>query len=123
MELIPVIAITTLGGVGLCLMLTAFIMICFRGGWQQAMMPDDRGPWPPPRRLMLAGASLGVVFPLLLFVPGVIPWWDYSSPYGTWGMGVVFGIVLGCIATNVYWGVRIASRERDTVEDEVRQAE
>jgi multisubunit Na+/H+ antiporter MnhB subunit len=87
MELVPVIAIGAVGAVGFCLMLTAFVMVGRRGGWQQAMKPDARGHWPAPRLLMLIGALLGVVFALLLFIPGVIPWWDYSSPYRTWGDG------------------------------------
>jgi hypothetical protein len=100
MELVPVIAIAAVGAVGFCLMLTAFVIVGRRGGWQQAMKPDSRGHWPAPRLLMLIGALLGVVFALLLLIPGVIPWWDYSSPSGTWGMGVVFGIAVGCRVTN-----------------------
>jgi hypothetical protein len=111
MELVPAFAVAAVGGVGFCLMLVAFVMIGFRGGWQPAMKPDERGPWPPPRRLMLAGASLGAVFAVLLFVPGVIPWWNYSSPYGTWSMGVVFGFVLGCGVSSTYRGARLARRE------------
>jgi hypothetical protein len=111
MELIPALAAVAIGGIGLCLMLVAFVMVGFRGGWQQAMKPDERGPWPPPRRLMLVGASLGVLFSLLLFIPGIIPWWDPSSPYVTWGMGVVFGFTLGWVVTTVYWSVRFARRD------------
>src|SRR5262245_6304853 len=99
MELVPVIAIAAVGAVGFCLMLTAFVLVGRRGGWQLAMKADARGHWSAPRLLMLIGALLGIVFLLLLFVPGVIPWWDYSSPYGTWGMGVVFGIIIGCGVT------------------------
>jgi hypothetical protein len=123
MEFIPVFAIAAVGGVGFCLMLTAFVMVGFRGGWQQAMKPDERGNWPPPRRLMLVGASLAVVFALLMFVPGVIPWWDYSSPYRTWGLGVVFGIVVGCGLTNIFWGVCLARRDRGGEVDRSPQAE
>jgi protein-S-isoprenylcysteine O-methyltransferase Ste14 len=122
-EFIPVLAMVAVGMVGICLMLTAFIMIGFRGGWQQAMKPDERGPWPPPRRLMLVGASLGVVFPLLLFIPGAIPWWDYSSPYRTWGLGVVFGIVVGGGLTNVYWGVRLMRQNRRGEVDRIPHSE
>jgi ABC-type antimicrobial peptide transport system permease subunit len=60
---------------------------------------------------MLAGALLGVVFALLLFVPGVIPWWNYSSPFGTWGLGVVFGFAIGCGVTSAYRGACLVRRE------------
>jgi hypothetical protein len=112
MEFIPVIAMVGVGAIGFCLMLVAFVMVGFRGGWQQAMKPDERGPWPPPRRLMLAGASLGFVFSLLLFVPGVIPWWTYSSPFHACGMGVAFGGLLVWIVTRVCWSVGSGSPER-----------
>jgi hypothetical protein len=95
MELVPIIAITAVGAVGLWLMLAAFVMVGRRGGWQQAIKPDARGHWPAPRNLMLVGAVLGAAFGLLMFVPGVVPWWDHSSPYDAWGLGVVFGLGLG----------------------------
>jgi hypothetical protein len=30
-----------------------------------------------------------------MFLPGVVPWWDYSSPNTTWGLGAIFGFLLG----------------------------
>jgi hypothetical protein len=95
MELVPIIAIAVVGAVGFCLMLAAFIMVSRRGGWQLAMQPSPQGRWPAPRRLMLIGAVLGAAFGLLTFVPGVVPWWEHSSPYDAWGLGVVFGLGLG----------------------------
>jgi hypothetical protein len=111
MELVPIIALVVAGTVGCCLMLAAFVMIGRRGGWQQAMKPDARGRWPAPRRLMLIGAVLGAAFSLALFVPGVVPWWDYSGPYAGWGYGVVFGFILGFGSGIFYWRVLLARRE------------
>jgi hypothetical protein len=86
MELLPIIVILGIAGVGFCLMLAAFIMIARRGGWERAMQPDAEGHWPLPRKLMLAGAALGCLFGLLMLlaplVPGVVPWWDRSSASG-----------------------------------------
>jgi hypothetical protein len=110
MELVPIIAITAVGAVGFCLMLAAFVMVGRRGGWQQAMKPDARGHWPAPRLLMLVGAALGAAFGLLLFVPGVVPWWDYSSPSAAWGLGVVFGFGLGFGVGILSWRVLLARR-------------
>src|SRR5205823_4991201 len=121
-ELVPVIATAAVGAVGFCLMLTAFVMVGRRGGWQQAMRPDARRHWPAPRLLMLIGALLGVVFALLPLIPGVIPWWNYSSPYDTWAMGVVFGIIVGCGVTNFYWNVCLARRGRTGGVDRAPQA-
>jgi hypothetical protein len=39
---------------------------------------------------MATGAALGYLFGALMFLPGVIPWWEYS-----WGHGLVFGFFLG----------------------------
>jgi multisubunit Na+/H+ antiporter MnhB subunit len=95
MKLVPVIVVGVIGAVGFVLMVAAFVMVARRGGWQQAMQPDARGHWPAPRQLMLVGALLGTVFGLLLTVPGVIPWWEFTSPYAGWGQGVVFGFIVG----------------------------
>jgi hypothetical protein len=46
---------------------------------------------------MFAGALLGTLFGLLMFVPGVVPWWDYSSPLVTWLQGTVYGALLTAI--------------------------
>jgi hypothetical protein len=112
MELIPAIVMTVFGVIGFCLMLVAFVLVGRRGGWQQAMKPDAAGHWPAPRLLMLVGALLGFAFALAMFVPGVVPWWDYSPPYAAWGLGVVFGFGLGFGVTNFYWSVRLAKRQQ-----------
>ena len=95
MELLPIIAVLATAGVGFCLMLAAFVLVARRGGWQQAMQPDAPGRWPLPRYLLLIGASLGCLFPLLLSVPGVVPWWDYSQWYTRLpALGVVLGVAV-----------------------------
>jgi hypothetical protein len=111
MEFVPIIAVTVVGAVGFCLMLAAFVMVGRRGGWQHALTPDARGRWPAPRLLMLVGAVLGAAFGLLLFVPGAVPWWDYSSPSAGWGRGVVFGFGLGFGSGILYGRVLLARRE------------
>jgi len=90
MELIPTVVALAIGLVGFGLMIAAFVSVCQRGSWQQAMRPEAGGRWPPPRKLMVAGAALVWLFAALMFIPGVVPWWDYS-----WGHGVGFGFVLG----------------------------
>lgn len=103
MELLPIIAVLTIAGVGFCLMLAAFIMVARRGGWQQAMPADAHGRWPLPRYLMLIGAFLGCLFPLLMSVPGVVPWWDYSQWYTRLP---ALGIALGAAVVGVRLLVR-----------------
>jgi hypothetical protein len=53
------------GGVGFIFMLLAFLLIGIRGGWQKAMQSDSRGRWSLARKLMAAGAGLGVLFAIL----------------------------------------------------------
>jgi hypothetical protein len=117
MELVPVIVMTAVGVIGICLMLAAFVMADRRGDWQQAMKPDPRGHRPTPRLLLLIGALLGTAFALSVFVPGVVPWWDYSSPYAAWGQGVVFGFLIGFGLANFYWSKRLAKREQPSGAD------
>jgi hypothetical protein len=90
MELIPIIVALAIALVGIGLMIAAFVAVVLRGSWQQAMQPDATGRWSLARKLMAAGAALGCVFAGLMFIPGVVPWWDYS-----WGHGVGFGFILG----------------------------
>ena len=78
---VPILIVAIIGLVGVFLMIAAFALIARRGGWQQAMQPDAPGRWPLPRYLMLIGALLGCLFPVLMSVPGVVPWWDYSNWY------------------------------------------
>jgi hypothetical protein len=89
MKHIPIIALLAVGLVAFSLMLAAFTLVRRRGGWQAAMQSDAEGHWLLPRKLTFAGVLLGVLFGLLMFVPGVIPWWDYG-----WGHGVIFGCFL-----------------------------
>jgi hypothetical protein len=99
MDLLPIIAVLATGGLGFCLMLAAFVIVTRRGGWQQAMQPDAPGRWPLPRYLLLIGASLGCLFPMLMSVPGVVPWWDYSEWYTRLpALGVVLGVAVVGIA-------------------------
>ena len=74
------------GGVGL--MAAAFVMVARQGGWRQAMRSEPDGRWSLSRRLMFAGALLGVVcggaVVILFLIPGGIPWSDGSD----WAVGV-----------------------------------
>jgi hypothetical protein len=107
MEDIPIITVIVLAGVGLCLMLAAFVLVARRGSWQQAMQLDALGQWPLPRKLMVAGAGLGCLFSVLMFLPGMVPWWHYS-----WGHGVVFGFFLGIIFS---WLIFQITRQRTRI--------
>jgi hypothetical protein len=110
--MVPITIAIAVGAIGFGLMLAAFMLVGRRGGWQQAMAADIRGHWPAPRRLMFTGASLGIVFALFVLVPGVVPWWNYSSGFDVWGLGVVFGVVAGSGLTNGYWSYYVARRDR-----------
>ena len=55
-------ALAGLGAVGFCLMIAAFVMTAIQGGWNKSIQqPIAEGRWPMPRRLMLVGASLGML--------------------------------------------------------------
>jgi len=97
MELLPLIVITTVGAVGFGLMLAAFVLAARSRASRQGLRTENDGRWPVPTRLMFAGALLGALFCLLMFVPGAVPWWDYSSPYVTWVQGAVFGSLLATV--------------------------
>jgi hypothetical protein len=75
---LPLLVFTAVGLVGFTLMIVAFVMVARQGGWAQAMQPDPQGRWPLPRRLMCAGAGLGVLFAviclILYFISGGLPW-------------------------------------------------
>jgi hypothetical protein len=113
-SVMPILTATVVGGIGFCLMVAAFLLVAQQGGWRQAMqsMPDGR--WSLPRRLMFAGAFLGMVFGvvvLLLFaIPGGIPWIDDGSG---WPYAVA---VLPAIAAVWYFIIRpaYASRQHST---------
>ena len=77
---LPILAAIAVGFVGFCLMVAAFVLVARQGGWKQAMRLEPDGRWSLPRRLMFAGALLGMVFAvavnLLFAIPGGIPWSD-----------------------------------------------
>ncbi|HEX5105292.1 MAG TPA: hypothetical protein VFV87_15840 [Pirellulaceae bacterium] len=54
------VLIVNAGAVGL--MLSAFGIVLWRGGWDAAMQAAEAGRWPIARKLMVSGASLGLVF-------------------------------------------------------------
>ena len=110
MDLLPLIVITVTGAVGFCLMLAAFVLVARRGGWQRAMQPGARGRWPAPRRLMFVGAVLCLAYGLAVLLPGVVPWWDYSSPWTTWVLGAFFGFGAGVAGLSIYYGLRLPVR-------------
>jgi hypothetical protein len=77
-SIVPILTTIVVGFVGFCLMVAAFVMVGRQGGWRQAMRSEPDGRWSLPRRLMFAGALLGMVFGavvmLLFAIPGGIPW-------------------------------------------------
>src|SRR4051812_22219739 len=79
-EMEPVIAVTSLGVVALCLMLAAFVTAARSPRFPDAP-PGTRPPGRLPRGLMLAGAALAVVFALLMLVPGALPWVGFPEGY------------------------------------------
>jgi hypothetical protein len=106
MELIPILSVTSLGVVGLYLMLAAFVAAA-----RSPRFPDvPPGSSPPgvwPRRLMLAGAGLGVAFGILALLPGVLPWVDSPSGYADLLIGAAGG---AAFATTVLQAWRSAPR-------------
>ena len=57
-----------IGGVSFAFMVTAFLLVAIRGGWQKAMQSDSQGRWSMARKLMAAGAGLGVLFGILTMI-------------------------------------------------------
>jgi hypothetical protein len=82
-SLVAISAALVVGFVGVCLMVAAFVMVARQGGWREAMKSEPDGRWSLPRRLMFAGALLGIVFgvvvTLLFAIPGGIPWIEGSD--------------------------------------------
>ena len=78
----PILTVIAIGVVGFGLMVVAFIMVARAGGTNPATQGAEDRP-SLPRRLMFAGASLGVVFGLamgiLFLIPGGIPWMEGSD--------------------------------------------
>lgn len=85
---VPILTVVAVGVVGFCLMVAAFIMAAREGGAKPATQGPEARP-SLPRRLMFAGASLGVVFGLamgiLFLIPGGIPWMEGSD----WGVALI----------------------------------
>jgi hypothetical protein len=65
---LPLLVLIAPGLVGFTLMIVAFVMVARQGGWTPAMQPDPQGRWPLPRRLMCAGAGLGVLFAVICLI-------------------------------------------------------
>jgi len=55
--LLPLVAFA-----GCAMMLAAFRLVHLRGDWEAAMRPDATGKWPLARKLMVCGATLGLLF-------------------------------------------------------------
>jgi len=98
--------VMSVAAAGITLMLTAFALVLVRGGWQRAMQPNASGRWPLPRLFLAAGAALVMLFGLLLFVPGAVPYWDLSSPGTPWMMGVIFGFSVSMLYHRITQAVR-----------------
>ena len=113
-SVVPILAAFIAGYVGVGLMAAAFVMVARQGGWRQAMRSEPDGRWSLSRRLMFAGALLGVVcggaVVILFLIPGGIPWSDSSG----WAF---VGVVLPALAAVWYFVLRptIASRRHQTV--------
>src|SRR5262249_17495777 len=97
--------VMAIAAAGITLMLGAFALAAIRG-WQRAIQPDATGRWPLPRLLLAAGAALIMLFGLLLFVPGAVPYWDLSSPSTPWMMGVIFGFSVSTLYHRITQAVR-----------------
>jgi hypothetical protein len=95
-SIVAIVAAIGIGCVGLGLMAAAFVLVARQGGWRQAMWPQPDGRRSLPRRLMVAGASLGIVYAaavMLLFVlPGGIPWIE------GWGWAYIAGVLPPLVA-------------------------
>jgi hypothetical protein len=56
-----IILAAVVGGIGVCLMIAALVLVAQRGGWQQAMVqPIAANQWPLQRKLMVTGASVAL---------------------------------------------------------------
>ena len=101
---LPILVAIVVGFVGLCLVVAAFIMVARLGGWRQAMRSEPDGRWSLPRRLMFAGAMLGIVFwfavGILFLIPSGIPWRDGSDG------GAVLAALLPGLAAVWYFIIR-----------------
>jgi hypothetical protein len=95
-SVVPILTVIVVGFFGFCLMAAAFVMVARQGGWRQAMQSEPDGRWGLSRRLMVAGAFLGVVFgcavALLFSIPGGIPWND--NPHWSTAVAVFLPTIL-----------------------------
>jgi hypothetical protein len=71
MRLLAEVLVMALAAAGFCLLLAAFALIVRRGGWRPAPQPGAQGPWPLPRRFLLAGAVLGALSGVLMILLGL----------------------------------------------------
>jgi hypothetical protein len=101
--------IMAIDGIGFCLMLGAFVLAAGHVGREASAAGEAQGRWSLPTRLMFAGAVLATVSSLLLFLPGVVPWWDYSEPWTAWSHGVLVGSV-----SAIFYGQVVRAWHRST---------
>ena len=108
-SIVPILSVSFLGIVGVSLMVAAFIMVARQGGWRQAMQSRPDGRWSLSRRLMFAGALLGMIFAvavnLLFAIPGGIPWSDGPDWTG-------IAVMLPALAAVWYFIIRPAYASR-----------
>jgi hypothetical protein len=71
MRLLAEVVVMAIAAIGFCLLLAGFALIVRRGGWRPALQPLPQGQWPLPRRFLLAGAALGALSGVLMFLLGL----------------------------------------------------
>jgi hypothetical protein len=68
-----ILALGVIGGIGFCLMVVAFALIAWRGGWERAITkPSAEKRWPTQRWMMAAGAGCCTVMALGFTVLAVV---------------------------------------------------
>lgn len=89
---VPILTVTAVGVAGFCLMVAAFLIAARQGGSNPATQIAEEARRSLTRRLMFAGATLGVVFGLameiLFLIPSGIPWMESSD----WGVTLISGL-------------------------------
>jgi hypothetical protein len=68
-----VLALIGLGAVGFVLMTVAFVLIARQGNFKSLQEADAAGRWSLPRRLMFAGALLGMILGVGIAVLSLLP--------------------------------------------------
>jgi hypothetical protein len=96
MQLVPLLAVLSLGVLALGLMTAAFLTAARSPRFPDAP-PGTPHPATLPRRLMLAGATLGVAFGLLALLPGVLPWVSSPTEYVNLLLAAAGGAAFGVI--------------------------